>query len=369
MPAPAIHGARPEGRAMAKVTIHIPGVAWRDGRPRFSPGPKAGAKGEKGQDLRTARRRRPAPLYSVDDMLEQWQCSKPFTALAERSQASYAGFVRQLRKADADLVQRAAAALTRPICRALYERLWEERTLAMAVGIMRTLSAAYGWAILAGKVALENNPCSKLRMKTPAPRIRVASKAEMLALIAAADAEGLPEIGDAIVLGLWTGQRQADRLQLVDRGLVDGRRVFRQSKTGAVVMIPEAPELAARLAAARERRRELAVKVVDTTIIVSPATGRAFRPSDYTHKFGAVRAAAIAAGAAGLAGFQDRDLRDTAVTWLARGGCTVPEICAITGHEQASAVAILKHYLAIDAHLADAAIKKMVAWYEQQEAT
>jgi len=134
-------------------------------------------------------------------------------------------------------------------------------------------------------------------------------------------------------------------------------------------MIPEAPELAARLAAARERRRELAVKVVDTTIIVSPATGRAFRPSDYTHKFGAVRAAAIAAGAAGLAGFQDRDLRDTAVTWLARGGCTVPEICAITGHEQASAVAILKHYLAIDAHLADAAIKKMVAWYEQQEAT
>jgi hypothetical protein len=40
------------------------------------------------------------------------------------------------------------------------------------------------------------------------------------------------------------------------------------------------------------------------------------------------------------------DLRGTAVTRLALSGCTVPEICAITGHSHAEANATLEaHYL------------------------
>jgi hypothetical protein len=52
-----------------------------------------------------------------------------------------------------------------------------------------------------------------------------------------------PSTGDGIMLGLYTGRRQGDRLALDDLGLVDRRRIFRQSKTGVVVAIPETPSL------------------------------------------------------------------------------------------------------------------------------
>ena len=58
------------------------------------------------------------------------------------------------------------------------------------------------------------------------------------------------------------------------------------------------------------------------------------------------------------------DLRDTCVTNLARAGCSVPQIASITGHSEASAHAILKHYLALGQDLADAAIEKLVIWTE-----
>lgn len=66
-----------------------------------------------------------------------------------------------------------------------------------------------------------------------------------------------------------------------------------------------------------------------------------------------------------LEGFRDQDLRDTAVTWLARAGCTVPQIAAVTGHSETSVHSILKHYLALHPELADAAIARMTEWFDQ----
>jgi hypothetical protein len=66
-----------------------------------------------------------------------------------------------------------------------------------------------------------------------------------------------------------------------------------------------------------------------------------------------------------LAGKRDQDLRDTAVTWLANAGCTLPEIASITGHSLQSIHSILKHYLAITPELADSAIAKYVAWMRE----
>ncbi len=61
---------------------------------------------------------------------------------------------------------------------------------------------------------------------------------------------------------------------------------------------------------------------------------------------------------------RDQDLRDTAVTWLARAGCNELQIAAITGHSLASIHNVLKHYLALHPEMADAAIGKMLAWME-----
>ena len=50
---------------------------------------------------------------------------------------------------------------------------------------------------------------------------------------------------------------------------------------------------------------------------------------------------------------------------MALGGATIPEICAVTGHSLQSATRILKHYLAVHPEMADAAIGKMLAWYDE----
>lgn len=63
---------------------------------------------------------------------------------------------------------------------------------------------------------------------------------------------------------------------------------------------------------------------------------------------------------AGIKGLTFHDLRGTAVTRLARAGCSVPEIATITGHSLKDVGAILDgHYLSRDIDLAETAIRKL----------
>lgn len=411
---------------MAKAANPHPHVVWRDGRPRFAPGPKLREAGHKGFDLRwpapgepghngfaiedlagphensgrwftrgeavdwsgalqrrlkqaarpaPRKRRKPAYAYTVMELLRDFQNPKLNMAMdpayAEAIKPKTRAFYRQSANTIADVAPAVygayVAALDRPVCRKLFERIRRERGLATARGAIATLSAAIGWGQLTGKVRREDNPCSNLRMPVPAPRVRYGTRPEMLAMIAAADAEGLPEIGDAVMLGLWTGQRQADRLAAVHKGRWNGRRIFKQAKTGAIVAILEAPELETRLARSAERRRKAGV--VDAHVLLDEAAWRPFGYKRYIGAFNRVRDRAIADGCATLADFWDMDLRDTAVTWLALAGATIPEIINVTGHTAQSATRILKHYLAQHPELADAAIRKMIDWYENDGET
>jgi hypothetical protein len=188
-----------------------------------------------------------------------------------------------------------------------------------------------------------------------------------------------------------------------------GRRIFRQSKTGALVAIRETVQLSARLEKAQARVAEIALKLGlekekrPKTILVDEITGRPWNSHTYHHIFADIRAIAvngivdeqamaIARGlrakrlrlflatqscndperiwllppCSSLADKHDQDLRDTAVTGLARAGATLPEIAAITGHSLKSIHDILKHYLAITPELSDAGIKKLTAWMERE---
>ena len=160
------------------------------------------------------------------------------------------------------------------------------------------------------------NPAHDLDMATPPPRLRIGTRAEISTLVAVADHVGRPEAGDMVELGVWTGQRQGDRLALEDRGLIKGRRIFRQGKTNAIVAIREVPELAARLEAAAERRRAaraaalLAAETADARMkverrfarvvlneLVDSRYGKCFwRPFEgqtYSHLFAEIRAIGV----------------------------------------------------------------------------
>jgi integrase len=398
---------KPAGRDAPRVAIRIPYVDWRDGRPRFNPGAAMRRRLKlKGQDLKRAdggwmtaeearawvetellpkldqrraaadqgRRLKPAQpaaprLLTVAALWDLWLSSPRMAGRAvsdgrREVAAASPHTVRGYRLAGTTLERSAplvwtspAAALKPSVIFGLHEDLWRRHGLATARATRAALSAALTFGIQRGLVPLDRNPCHGLQLAMPAPRVRAGEPADIEALVAAADTLGLPEIGDAIMLGVWTGQRQADRLALVDRGLVEGRRQFRQSKTGAVVEIPEAPHLAARLAAARDRRGRLGV----VGPVVMDCEGRGYDAWRYGRAFQMVRHLAMQARP-GLRGFRDQDLRDTAVTWLHRAGCTHAEISAITGHSLASIAGVLRHYSAPHPEIADNAMAKLVTW-------
>ena len=401
---------------MASIDLP-PNLTWRAGRPRWTPGPSVRRKGWTPRDLKdeagrwlgldaaiaaakalnaqvTARhaagfKRAPAgagrgAVYSLEQLFEDLWRSPKFTTgepagkqrrrmLAGRTLRDYQQKAHALRDFDPELWTAPVAALDPPILVGLHEQLWRLKGHHMANGILAVLRLALSYGVRRGKGGLKHNPALRLGLETPAARLRVGTVAEMQALVAAADAIGLPEIGDSVYLGLFTGQRQGDRLALQDAGAEAGRRVFRQAKTGANVEVPDAPQLAARLAVARERRAAAAVKVAH--VVVNSRTGQAYDEHAYRKAWSSVRASAIA-GLAGtlepcpsLIGFRDQDLRDTAVTWLARAGCTIPQIRSITGHTEVSVYQILKHYLAVDAAMAGEAISRLVAFLEREGAT
>jgi integrase len=392
--------------SMAKVTIKIPYIVWREGRPRFEPGENLRVLGLKGKDLRhpngvwfkaeesrdwvddvlkpqiaQARARKAQGLrakparreacYTICNLFQDFFASPRLKGtevsagrrvqrgLKPRTIADYKYKAKVLEKDHVELMASEAASVTPPIATGVYEKIWEQRGLSMARSTIRVLSAAYSWGIRRGKISMAANPWLSMGIETPEARLRAGSVAEMDHLIATADSFGRPEIGDAIMLGLWTGQRQADRLEFIDRGLEEGRRIFRQNKTGAGVIIREAPELTARLNAARERRKSH--KIQHAHIIIDEVRGCPFTGDYYRKLFAKIRTKA-AETMPGLADFTDQDLRDTAVTWLARAGSTIPEIASITGHSLQSITSILKHYLVLDASLSDSAVAKMIEW-------
>lgn len=411
--------------------IKLPYIVWRDGRPRFNPSARERALGFAGEDLRqpggtwftleetrawsatrlaeivaarTSGKRKgaaaPVRGFSVEDLVEDWLHAleaetDPHYAVSPDTLESYRKAARALiykpetradrrarleREAAAELLgldpepRRREAFATVPIAvvgkielKDFFDYLKGARGHHMARAAVAAFSAAYTWGGTSRRWRLGANPRHALELPQPHGRIVIYSDVEVRALLAAADRLGRPSIGDAILLGLFTSQRQRDRLLLKDEGLIEGRHHFRQSKTHKLVAVKEAPALKARLDQARARVAaiKLAKGTRPETVVVDETTGMPYVQDTFRHVFGEVRAAAIAAMPS-LAGKRDQDLRDTSVTWLARAGCTMAEICAITGHSAKSVQTIINHYLGSAAELADAGIDKLVAWMQRE---
>lgn len=403
---------------MKKPQPKIPYVTWRNGRPRFEPSRTLRDRGYKGKDLRSeedgnwmtagqaldwsqdfareleADKREQArtraktppekpqrvvqvlPTYPLERLWDDWLHVEKNPAMADLTQKTRDEYRRNgnvIAKHMPDAWSAEAAALTKPICTGMYDLIRTKCGVSQASATMRRLGTALQWAMDRGKLPETLvNPAHKLRMKVPPPRIRAGTPAEIEQMIKVADAIGLPEIADMIVLGVWTGQRQNDRLQFTFLGRKHGRVDFRQMKTKAIVSIPEAPELTNRIKVMKERRKR--AEVVSPHVVLDERDWSQFDTFSYYKRYKLVKIAATKGlppqgvraeikPMPSCATLRDQDLRDTSVTWLARAGCTIPEICAITGHTFNSANEILKHYLAMHPELADNAMRKMVSWH------
>lgn len=153
-----------------------------------------------------------------------------------------------------------------------------------------------------------------------------------------------PEISAALLLALWTGQRQGDLLKAAWTNY-DGQTLrVRQGKTGARVAIPIASSVRTMLDAMPRR----------ATTILTGVRGRTWTSDGFRTEWGK------ACKLAGITGLTFHDLRGTAVTRLALSGCSTAQIASITGHSLKDVEAILDaHYLGGKIELAEQAILKL----------
>lgn len=134
----------------------------------------------------------------------------------------------------------------------------------------------------------------------------------------------------AMMLGLWTGQRQGDLLKLTWKAY-DGHSIaLRQSKTGAHVRVKVSSEL---------KKCLDSVKRGDSVTILTNGQGKPWATGFKSSWRKAVE----------KSGIEDRtyhDLRGTFVTLAYRNGASIKQIAEVSGHSEKDAETIIrKHYL------------------------
>lgn len=284
-----------------------------------------------------------APAGQFVALIRAYEMASEFTDLAPRTRADY---TKQLAIIEREFGDLPIAALSDPETRGEFKD-WRDRRAKQS-----RRWADYGWVVLArvlsvakdrGKITV--NPCEKGgRLYSGSRRDKVWSAEQEAAYLAAAPEHmRLP-----ILLGIYTGQREGDLLVLPWSGY-DGTHVrLRQRKTGRHVCIPVVGPLKAALDTEKARKRGL--------LVLLTKAGQKWTEDGFRSSWGK------ACRKAKIKGLTFHDLRGTAVTRLARAGCSVPEISEFTGLSLASVESILeKHYLARDQSLADSAGAKLAA--------
>lgn len=397
----------------ATMDIHlkrgtVPYFKWRGGRPRWEPGPRLRDAGFTGRDLKDAngawlpfvdavaaaqalngevaawratgakpKRAQPAPpaAITVAQCWEDYE-RRGMRDLRPRTAADYRNKGKALIAWAGDSP---IAALTTPLMVEWWETLREEKSLAVANGCLAVASAFLSWCRLRGHV--KTNPARELKLKRTAPRVVIWTDEELTAMVAVADAAGEHGLADAIVAALWTGQRQRDVLDLPRHIFDAGRISLSQAKTAGRVDMKMPQAVAARRAGAMERVRRSGI--VAHTFVVDDRTGKTFNSWSFTHRFAMLRAAVAGRNEAhgkpidtcfleaarsvletpipSVAEKRFSDLRDTCVTRLYKADVPILKIAAITGHEPRSVHTVLRHYLAMGAADADAAIDALEA--------
>lgn len=381
------------------MKLNVTYLKWRDGHPRWEPGPQLRAKGWKGRDLKAAetgewlgmqdaidaaqklnaevaawraagkKSLRPSalqtksmaavPVTTCARLYDEWIKSPHFSKLGEKTQRDYKNKARPFLAEFGDI---SVTAVEKHHLYQWWEELFQGRGHHMANGIIAVVRTMFSYADQKGW-RKTINPAFNLKLEGVAPRLVMWLDKELLHFVATADAMQLHSVGDAVVVAVSSGQRQADVLGLKAAVTTAERLKLQQGKRKARIDAPMLPQLHARLADIARRLRDRAVVSLEAPLITREDTGEKYDAYSFNKAFRTVREAA-AKTMPDIANRKFLDLRDTAVTRLALAGCDLPEISAITGHSLQSITQIMKHYLVMQPEMADSAIRKLREWCE-----
>jgi integrase len=286
-----------------------------------------------------AQLRRPA-AGTLMSVIAKFKAAPDYTQLAPSTRRTYLAYIKLIEDEFGDLP---LAALADHRIRGEFKS-WRDSFAATP------RKADYAWTVLARLMSfakdrgiITTNPCEKGGRLYAADRTdKVWEEPQIAAVLAVAS----PEIKLALVMALWTGQRQGDLLRLAWSSYDGSHLRFRQSKTGRHVTLPAGTPLKVLLDNTEHRG-----PLILTNSYGRPWTSDGFRTS---WSKTCVRA--------GVRGLTFHDLRGSAVVRLALAEATVPQIATFTGHSLRDVEAILDaHYLGRDIKLAEAAVLKLEA--------
>lgn len=299
-----------------------------------------------------ALRKRPQPglLFTL---IAEFKASSAFTQLSSKTKKDYLRYIKLIEEDFGDMP---IEALNQKEVRGEF-KVWRDRMAD------QPRKADYAWTVLARILSvakdrgrISNNPCERGgRLYESGDRLdNVWDESAIQKMIETASTP----LVDAMMLALWTGQREGDLLKLKWSDY-DGKYIrLVQSKTirhgkrskAKRVTIPVSGPLKAYLDASKKRGLYILMNTRD-----QPWTENGFR-SSWGKAF-------YKAGINEDLTFHD--LRGSAVIRLALAGSTVPEIATFTGHSLKDVESILdKHYLARDVRLAESAARKLEAMFQ-----
>lgn len=281
--------------------------------------------------------RQPAS-HTVMALIAAFKASSDYMNLAPSTLKAYASYIKLIELKYGDLP---LAAFADQRIRGEF-KTWRDTFAATprkADYLWSTLARILSFAKDRGLIA--NNPCEG------GGRLYVAERTEKVWTeddVARVLSLAPPSMTLALLLALWTGQRQGDLLRL-SWSSYDGSHIrLQQAKTKRRVVIPVGEPLKLALNIA-ERMGPLVL----TNSANRPWTSDGFRSS--------WRKLVINSGVEGLT---FHDLRGSAVVRLALADAPVPQIATFTGHSLKDVEAILDaHYLGRDIGLADIAMARL----------
>jgi len=287
---------------------------------------------------------RAAPVgQTINLLIDDYTTSQRYRRLRDATRKGYDFNFRAIR---AKWGPHLVADFSKPVMATWYETLFDDSGEWMALSLLRSMSLLFAHAELRGWRAEGSNPCQRLGMSVPKGRRRVASWAELDALVAAADRLGYHSVGHACVISTLQGQRQTDIITAqrgdfreVDLRGEDGTIWIWQltrSKRGNAGTLALHPETIARLA------DRLANGPENGHLLIDERTGQPYSVDLFGHRFVEVRTAAIKAGCATLKDMQFRDLRRTFGAFSRAGGAGKDDVGDVLGNSAA-----------VNQHLAD----------------
>lgn len=328
---------RQAGAAIVEFDPAKPGHAAREAAKLHDTWTRA-AKGERPAATATGR--------SVASLILDYQASPYFTGKPDSTRRVYRSDMEQIA---AKWGPQPVVLFDKPIIARWLESVLADKGATRARALRAMFSILMVHAELRGWRPEGSNPCAKLRMGTPASRIRTATWAEFDAAVDAARAMGRWSMVAALHLAVLAGQRQYDIFRAKPDDFypvrIDDKTApiwvwsIVQSKRGKALDVPVHGQALPALRLQLMRRAS-----GPGTLIWDEATGKPYTPDSFGHAWARVRAAAAKA-CPSIATLQWRDLRRTFGNQSRAGGATDADTADVLGNTAAKNTRLRRTYM------------------------